>query len=79
MEDFSEALLSRTLIMKTVDFRSVIFSNLGPALVLIVAYSHHRFHDFGGRALVTRMSFSPSSLSMLCNVQSVAWLCKPGS
>ena len=36
MEDFSEALLSRTLNMKTVEFRSVIFSNLGPALVLIL-------------------------------------------
>ena len=36
MEDFSEALPSRTLNMKTVDFRSVIFSNLGPALVLIL-------------------------------------------
>ena len=45
----------------------------------IVAYSHHRFHDFGGRALVTRMSFSPNSLSMLCKVQSVAWFFKPDS
>ena len=36
MEDFSEALFSRTLYMETVDFRSVIFSNLGPALVLIL-------------------------------------------
>ena len=36
MEDFSEALPSRTLNVKTVDFRSVIFSNLGPALVLIL-------------------------------------------
>ena len=36
MEDFSEALLSRTLYMETVDFRNVIFSNLGPALVLIL-------------------------------------------
>ena len=36
MEDFSEALLSRTFYVETVDFRSVIFSNLGPALVLIL-------------------------------------------
>ena len=29
-------------------------------------------HDFGGRAIVIRTSFSPSSLSMLCKVPSVA-------
>ena len=44
-------------------------------LEFIVAYSHHRVHDFGGRALTARMSFSPNSLSMLCMVPSVAWLC----
>ena len=27
----------------------------------IAAYSHHRVHDFGGRALTARMSFSPKS------------------
>ena len=31
------------------------------------------------RALVTRKSFSPNSLSVLCKVQSVAWLFKPDS
>ena len=51
----------------------------GKESLMIVAYSHHRCHDFGGRALVTRMSFSPSSLSVLCKVQSVACLFKPDS
>ena len=36
MEDFLEALFSRTLFMETVDFQSFNFSNLGPALVLIL-------------------------------------------
>ena len=36
MEDFLEALFSRALLMETVDFRSFNFSNLGPALVLIL-------------------------------------------
>ena len=36
MEDFMETLFSRTLLMETVNFRSFDFSNLGPALVLIL-------------------------------------------
>ena len=36
MVDFMETLFSRILFLKTVDFRIFDFSNLGPALVLIL-------------------------------------------
>ena len=35
-QDFVETLFSRTLLMETVDFQSFNFSDLGPALVLIL-------------------------------------------